>query len=239
NSVIYGSYAIANREPNRTDYLDGTQKPKSERLNNLELGLRKTTTKYAIEANYYLMNYVDQLVLTGAINDVGAPIRANVGSSYRTGIELSGLINLSKKVTLNANVTGSINKNRNYAVFDENNNATSRNTTIILSPSWIAGSQFTWKAFENFEATLLSKYVGKQYLDNTQNENTVLDDYLINDLRFSYQLSPKGLRAIELSALINNVLDVEYSSNGYSYDGLPYFYPQAGINFLVMIAVKL
>ena len=81
--------------------------------------------------------------------------------------------------------------------------------------------------------------MGKQYLDNTQNENTVLDDYLINDLRFSYELSPKGLRAIELSALINNVLDVEYSSNGYSYDGLPYFYPQAGINFLVMIAVKL
>jgi iron complex outermembrane recepter protein len=239
NSVLYGSYAIANREPNRTDYLDGTEKPKSERLGNLELGWRKTTQKYGLEVNYYLMNYVDQLVLTGAINDVGAPIRANVGRSYRTGIELSGLINFSPKVSWNANLTWSVNKNKNYAVFDENNNAINRNTTIILSPSWISGSQFSWKAFTNFRASLLSKYIGKQYLDNTQNKNVVLDDYLINDLRFSYQFTPKGVESLELSALVNNVLDVEYSSNGYGYDGVPYFYPQAGINFLVMLSLKL
>jgi iron complex outermembrane recepter protein len=238
-SVLYGSYAIANREPNRTDYLDGAEKPKSERLGNLEVGWRKTTNKYGIEANYYLMNYVDQLVLTGAINDVGSPIRANVGRSYRTGIELSGLINFTDKLSLNANLTWSVNKNKNFAVFDENNNATNLNTTIILSPSWIAGSQFTWKPFENFQASLLSKYVGKQYLDNTQNEAVALDEYFINDLRFSYQLTPKGLDAIQLSALINNVFDVDYSSNGYSYGGIPYFYPQAGVNFLIMIAVKL
>ncbi|HEX6222813.1 MAG TPA: TonB-dependent receptor [Chryseolinea sp.] len=239
NSVIYGSYAIANREPNRTDYLDGSEKPKSERLGNLELGWRKTTPKFGIEANYYLMNYVDQLVLTGAINDVGAPIRANVGKSYRTGFELSGLLNFSEKLSWNANVTWSINKNKNFAVFDENNNATSRNTTIILSPSWIAGSQLNWKPLKNFESTLLSKFVGKQYLDNTQNENVVLDDYLINDLRFSYQFEPKAVEAIKLSFLINNVFDIEYASNGYSYDSEPYFYPQAGINFLAMLSVKL
>ena len=239
SSVLYGSYAIANREPNRTDYLDGTEKPKSERLGNLELGWRKTTGKYGIEANYYLMNYVDQLVLTGAISDVGSPIRANVGRSYRTGIELSGLINFTDKLSWNANVTWSVNKNKNFAVFDENNNATNLNTTIILSPSWIAGSQFTWKPFQNFQASLLGKYVGKQYLDNTQNEDVGLDAYFINDLRFSYQFTPKGLDAIQLSALINNVFDVDYSSNGYSYGGVPYFYPQAGINFLIMVAVKL
>ena len=237
--MLYGSYAIANREPNRTDYLEGTEKPKNERLGNLEVGWRKTTSKYGIEANYYLMNYVDQLVLTGAISDVGSPIRANVGRSYRTGIELSGLINFNDKFSWNANLTWSVNKNKNFAVFDENNNATSQNTTIILSPSWIGGSQFTWKPFENFQASLLSKYVGKQYLDNTQNEDVVLDEYFINDLRFSYQFTPKGLDAIQLSALINNVLDVDYSSNGYSYGGVPYFYPQAGINFLIMVAVKL
>ena len=223
SSVLYGSYAIANREPNRTDYLDGTEKPKSERLGNLELGWRKTTGKYGIEANYYLMNYVDQLVLTGAISDVGSPIRANVGRSYRTGIELSGLINFTDKFSWNANLTWSVNKNKNFAVFDENNNATNLNTTIILSPSWIGGSQFTWKPFENFQASLLSKYVGKQYLDNTQDENVVLDDYFINDLRFSYQFKPKALEAIELSALVNNFLDVKYSSNGYSYDGRSIF----------------
>ena len=239
NSVLYGSYAVANREPNRTDYLDGSEKPKSERLGNLELGWRKTAGKYGIEANYYLMNYVDQLVLTGNISDVGAPIRANVGRSYRTGIELSGLINLTSKLSWNANVTWSINKNKNYAVFDENNVATTQNTTIILSPSWIAGSQLNWKPFKNFQTSLLSKYVGKQHLDNTQDENVTLDDYFINDLRFSYQINPKLLDTIELGLLVNNFLDVKYSSNGYSYGGTPYFYPQAGINFLLMLSVKI
>ena len=86
---------------------------------------------------------------------------------------------------------------------------------------------------------MLSKYVGKQYLDNTQDENVVLDDYFINDLRFSYQFKPKAMEEIELGVLVNNFLDVKYSSNGYSYDGIPYFYPQAGINFLVMLSVKI
>jgi iron complex outermembrane receptor protein len=239
NGVLYTSYAIANREPNRTDYLDGIGKPKSERLGNLEIGWRKTSSKFGLEANYYLMNYTDQLVLTGEINDVGSPIRANVGKSYRTGLEFSGMINFSDKISWNANVTWSVNKNQDYAVFDENNNSTNRNTTIILSPSWIAGSQFTWKPFENFQSSLLSKYVGKQYLDNTQHENVSLDDYFINDIRLSYQIHPRGIDAIEFGLLVNNVFNVEYSSNGYGYGGTPYFYPQAGTNFLAMLSVKL
>ena len=239
NSVLYTSYAVANREPNRTDYLDGIGKPKSERLGNLEIGWRKTSSKFGLEANYYLMNYTDQLVLTGEINDVGSPIRANVGKSYRTGLEFSGMLNLSDKISWNANITWSINKNQDYAILDENNNSTNRNTTIILSPAWIAGSQFTWKPFENFQSSLLSKYVGKQYLDNTQDENVSLDDYLINDIRLSYQIHPKGINAIEFGLLVNNVFNVEYSSNGYGYGGTPYFYPQAGTNFLAMLSVKL
>ncbi len=239
NGVLYTSYAIANREPNRTDYLDGIGKPKSERLGNLEIGWRKISSKFGLEANYYLMNYTDQLVLTGEINDVGSPIRANVGKSYRTGLEFSGTVNLSPKISWNANITWSTNKNQDYAVLDENNNSTNHNTTIILSPSWIGGSQFTWKPFENFQTSLLSKYVGKQYLDNTQNENVTLDDYFINDIRLSYQIHPKGINGIEVGLLINNLFNVEYSSNGYGYGGTPYFYPQAGVNFLAMLSVKL
>ncbi len=239
NSVLYASYAIANREPNRTDYLDGEGEPKSERLGNLEVGWRRTTQRFGIEANYYLMHYADQLVLTGAISDVGAPIRANVGKSFRTGIELAGTINFSDKFNVKANGTWSVNKNIDYPVFDINDNLVERNTTIILSPSWIAGSEITWKPFVRFEANLLTKYVGKQYLDNTQNKSVMLDDYLINDLRFSYRFTPKSVRSIELGFLVNNLLDAEYSSNGYGYDGVPYFYPQAGINFLAMLTVKL
>ena len=239
NSVLYTSYAIANREPNRTDYLDGEGKPKSERLGNLEIGWRKTSEDYGLDVNYYLMNYTDQLVLTGAISDVGAPIRANIGRSYRTGIEVSGAINFSDKINWTANATWSANKNRDYTWVDVDNNSVKRNTTIILSPSWVAGSQLRWKPFDRFEANFLTKYVGKQFLDNREDTNVALDAYLINDLRLSYQIIPKNVRLIEVGFLINNLFDTEYASNGYGYDGVPYFYPQAGINFLAMLTVKL
>lgn len=239
NGILYASYAIANREPNRTDYLDGEDKPRSEKLGNLELGWRKSEKRYGLEVNYYLMNYTDQLVLTGEISDVGAPIRANIGKSYRTGIEVAGAINFSDKISWMANATWSVNKNRNYSWLDSDNNPVKGNTTIILSPDWIAGSQLRWKPASRFEANFLTKYVGKQFLDNTENQDVALDAYLINDLRLSYQFTPKNVRVIELGILVNNVFDAEYSSNGYGYDGVPYFYPQAGINFLAMLTVKL
>lgn len=138
-----------------------------------------------------------------------------------------------------ANATWSVNKNRNYSWLDSDNNPVKGNTTIILSPDWIAGSQLRWKPASRFEANFLTKYVGKQFLDNTENQDVALDAYLINDLRLSYQFTPKNVRVIELGILVNNVFDAEYSSNGYGYDGVPYFYPQAGINFLAMLTVKL
>lgn len=238
NSLIYASYAIANREPNRSDYLEGLETPKSERLGNLEIGWRRSTSAFKAEANYYLMNYTDQLVLTGAVNDTGYPIRANIGKSYRTGVELSGGLSLTKNLTWNANLTWSINRNQKYAVTDENNNIVTRNTAIILSPSWIGGSQLNWKVFKNFQATLLSKYVGKQYLDNTEDEDVKLDAYFITDVRLAYAFFPKGLKGVEVGLLINNVFDEEYSSNGYGYEGTPYYFPQAGVNYLAMLGLK-
>jgi len=236
--VLYSSYSIANREPNRTDYLDGLVKPKSEHLGNLETGWRRTSNRYAFEANYYLMNYTNQLVLTGALDNVGNPVRSNVGKSYRTGVELSGAVRLSNRWTWNANVTYSLNKNKDFVV-DENNVSAKKNTTIVLSPGWIAGSQLSWSAFRNFQMTLLSKYVGKQYLDNTQTESLTLDSYFINDMRFNYTFTPKGMKELGFSLLVNNLFDVKYSSNGATYgDGVAYYYPQAGRNFMAMMTLK-
>ncbi len=236
---VYTSYAIANREPNRSDYLNGVEKPKSEFLGNLELGWKKATDKFSVQANYYLMNYKEQLVLTGEVSDTGYPIRANIGRSYRTGVELSAMVKLSEKVNLNGNVTWSVNRNQDYAFLDENNSTVRHNTTIILSPSWIAGSQITWIPVTDLQASLLSKFVGKQYLDNTENERLKLDPYFINDLRLTYVFHCKTLKGIEVGFLVNNLFDVAYSSNGYGYDGTPYYFPQAGINFLGMLSVKL
>ena len=235
--VLYSSYAVANREPNRTDYLDNEIKPKPERLGNLEFGWRRNTSHYKLEANYYLMNYKDQLVLTGKLDNVGNPIRANVGKSYRTGVEISGAVQLSAKWGLGINVTRSINRNQDYA-YDQSDVTLKKNTAIILSPDWISGSQLTWSAFKNFQATWLSKFVSKQYLDNTQNNNLKLDPYFINDLRFSYHVYPKGIKDIGISFLLNNIFDVKYSSNGAVYGATPYYYPQAGRNFMAMLTLK-
>jgi iron complex outermembrane recepter protein len=238
NNVVYGSFAVAHREPNRVDYLDGYEKPKAERLENIELGWRKATPRYSFEANYYFMNYRDQLVLTGELNDVGNPIRANVGKSYRTGIELSAALRLAKSVTWNVNTTVSRNQNKDYPVTDENGNPSSRTTAITLSPDIIAGSQLNWTPFRDFQVSVLSKYVSEQYLDNTENSNLMLDAYFVNDLRFNYALPVKALRNVEASLLVNNIFSAKYASNGYSYDGVAYYYPQATRNFLAMITVR-
>ncbi len=234
---LYASYAIANREPNRSDYLEGTTKPRPERLNNLELGLRRNANLYAFDVNYFLMQYTDQLVQTGAIDNAGYPIRANVGSSYRTGLELSGIIRFSNAWSWNANATWSVNENKDYIVF-ENNVPVPKNTHIILSPWLIAGSQIAWRPLVGTEIAWLSKYVGSQYLDNTESESVRLSDYWINDLRLSYEISPKGFGSISWSVLVNNAFDVMYSSNGYTYGGVPYYFPQAGRNFMAMMTIK-
>jgi iron complex outermembrane recepter protein len=237
NDVLYASYAVANREPNRSDYVDGDVKPKPERLDNIEAGWRRSREGYSLELNYYLMNYTDQLVLTGKLDNVGNPVRANVGKSYRTGVEVSGLIRFFDALTWNANVSVSANRNKDYVLDPESGKA--RNTDIILSPSIIAGSQLAWNVFPGFQATLLTKFVGKQYLDNSETESLTLDPYLVNDVRLSYTIRPKNIRAIDLSVLVNNVFDEKYESNGATYgDGVAYYFPQAGINVLGMVTVK-
>jgi len=238
NDILYSSYAVANREPARVDYLSSPVKPNPERLNNIEVGWRRNTGKYHMEANYYLMNYTDQLVLTGELDNVGNPIRANIGKSYRTGFELSGTIKLLDRLIWNANATWSKNENKAYVV-DGTNLTQKKNTAIALSPNWIAGSQLNWSVFKNFQASVLTKYVGKQFLDNSETESLSLDGYLVNDLRLNYSFSPKGIKAVDVSLLVNNIFDAAYSSNGATYgDGVPYYYPQAGTNFLAMASLK-
>jgi iron complex outermembrane recepter protein len=235
--ILYASYALANREPNRTDYIESEVKPKSEHLENLEIGWRKSATRYNFELNYYLMNYTNQLVLTGNLDNVGNPIRANVGKSYRTGIELSGIVRISKQLSLGANGTWSASKNQDYVIDPANLNE-KKNTSIILSPNWIAGSQLSYNIFSNLQLTLLSKFVGKQYLDNSESDELSLPSYFVNDARCTYDISPKGMKNIAFSVLVNNLFDIEYSSNGYAYGTTPYFYPQAGRNFLAMVTLK-
>lgn len=258
NNQIYASWAIANREPVRDDFLDFEGgDPQHETLNNLEVGYRRATKDVTFNANYYLMQYANQLVLTGELNDVGAYVRTNAGKSFRTGVELESMIKISERLMWNANLTLSRNRIQSYSEVLEDYGAdfsdfaivetVHRNTEIAFSPSVIAGSSLTLRPFRNADLTLLSKYVGKQYLDNTSNESRMIDSYLVNDLRLSYTWTPDFLKEINFSFLINNLLDESYESNGYTYGYLAgpveyrenFYYPQAGRNYMAMISIKL
>lgn len=254
----YASYSVGNREPVRDDFIDaiaGTV-PKHETLGNIEAGWRFRKQNITFTANYYLMNYKNQLVPTGKVNDVGALIRTNVDESYRTGVELDGSIRFNAKFLWNANLTLSQNKIKNFNEvlydygdnFDEYNEVvtTYNNTDIAVSPNVIAGSAFLYSPIRGLELGLLTKYVGKQYLDNTSNENRKIEAYLTNDLRISYAWHPSFMREISLSLLANNIFNEEYSSNGYTYGFLGgtseyrqnYYYPQAARNYLAMLALR-
>jgi len=233
NSTLYFSYARANREPNRTDYEGGNVKP--EKLNDFELGWRFNTEKFQLNSNFYYMGYKDQLILTGRLDDVGNPIRANTEKSYRLGFEFDATIALSDKFTLRPNFTLSSNKNVDLAVDGEYYGT----TDIAYSPEVIAGNVIVYKPISGLYLSLLQKYVGEQYMNNIELPAAKLADYFVNDFNASYEIKPKTIfQSITITALVNNIFNKKYVSNGYMWDVYPYYYPQAGTNFLIGLNLK-
>ncbi|MBS1682246.1 MAG: TonB-dependent receptor [Bacteroidetes bacterium] len=250
---IYASYCVGNREPVRSDFIQARpgQIPQHETLNDFEGGWRMRKNNIALTINGYYMGYKNQLVLTGQLNNVGAPIRTNVASSYRAGIEIDGGIQFNQHFTWNANLTLSQNKIKNFTevLYDENYVASDiqhKNTDIAFSPNVIGGSVFLYRPIKSVELGLLTKYVGLQYLDNTSNRTRAIDPYLLNGLRLTYSLKPQWMRDFSISLMLNNIFDVNYSSNGTTYPYMAggqaisdnYYYPQAGRNYLLMVAMR-
>jgi iron complex outermembrane receptor protein len=253
NTRIYGSFSVGNKEPNRSDFVDNAPKaPLAENLNDVEVGFKTQKSNVAFSVNGYMMNYKNQLVLTGNVNDVGEAIRINAPESYRMGIEIETGIQLNKTLKINANATFSSNKIKNFTEtivnYDGGANAEIKyaETDISFSPNTIIGSQILYNPLKNLELGFLSKYVGKQYLDNTTNENRKLNSYFTNDLRAIYTLKGKILKEVNFSLLINNLFNTLYESNGYSYSYISekqtitenFYYPQAGTNFMFGVNLK-
>ena len=251
NSQAYFSYARAHREPNRTDYESGNPKP--EQLNDFELGYRFGSEKLALNINGYYMLYKDQLVLTGALNDVGAAIRENSGNSYRLGIEIDGTWRFADKWQINPSVTLSSNKNVDYKAQINGELVDLGNTNISFSPNIIVGNALTYTPINNLYVSWLSKYVGEQFMGNTDSEASKLDAYFTNDLNISYEIPlKKWFKSISFNILANNIFNEKYVSNGYYYtydddwsvpgsistiEGAGY-YPQAQFNILGGISLK-
>lgn len=236
NSNTYFSYAKAHKEPNRTDYIEAENFPKPESLDDFELGYRFEKPSAKINANIYYMSYKDQLVLTGQIDNVGNFIRENSGKSYRFGFEAEAVIKLNKSFFWRPNIAFSQNKNRNF--LDENGQNLG-NTAISFSPNMVFGNALVYEPSKSFSMGVLSKYVGKQFMNNIELESSKLPSYFTTDLNIVINLFPKGtFKEINITGLINNIFDKEYVSNGYMWGTDPYYYPQAGINFLLGLNLK-
>lgn len=236
DNQIYTSYARASREPLRDDFEYASSEPKPEKLDNFELGWRYFKNDNFLQLNAYAMLYKNQLVLTGARTDTGDYIRANSGKSYRIGVELESQIALSKKWKWLPNLALSTNQNEDF--YNESSDSY-KNTEISYSPKFIAGSQISFEPISNIKLAFLNKYVGSQFLDNNQSNNSKLDAYFITDFQFQWNTFKfLGMKEVQISVLANNIFNQKYASNGYMYDGIPYYFPQAGINFLVGVDVS-
>jgi iron complex outermembrane recepter protein len=250
----YLSYSRGQKEPNRDDFEAGLdQQPKPEKLNDLELGMEKKNNKYSIGITGYYMHYKDQLVLTGKINDVGAYTRTNIPKSFRAGIELVAAARVSSWLNASGNLSVSRNKVENFTEYidDYDNGGQIINqyakTDIAFSPNIVGGATISLLPAKNLEINFISKYVGKQYLDNTQNENRKLNAYYTQDARFIYTFSKKWLKEINIILQANNLFDKLYEPNGYTfsyyYGGSltteNYYFPMAGRNFMVGVNVRL
>jgi iron complex outermembrane receptor protein len=251
--MSFVSASIANKEPNRDDYEAAQNEiPKPERLFDVETGIERKHKGQLYAATFYYMKYKNQLALTGKINDVGAYTRSNINKSYRLGIELQTALTVNKWIQYSANLTLSRNKIFDFTEFiDDYDNGGQRmnqykKTDISFSPAVTASATITLKPAKNLEINFLSKYVGKQYLDNTQNDQRKLNPFFTEDIRVIFSASKKWLKDVSLTAQVNNVLNEMYEPNGYTYsyyynDNLTtenYFYPMAGINWMVGLNVR-
>ncbi|MFC5269116.1 TonB-dependent receptor [Adhaeribacter terreus] len=274
NQVFYGSFAVGNREPVRSDFTDQTMTGETaqrnalpEKMLNWEAGYRLrgqnamlfgTKTRYTLDANLFYMDYQNQLVLTGQLNDVGSPLRTNIKDSYRAGVELAGMLNLNERVELSSTLTLSRNKIQNYTetvyVYNEDyvpeaiieNNYSE--TNISFSPEVISAHKLEVQPLKGFKVAALYKTVSKQFLDNTSSEDRMINGYGVMDLRLRYTLKPTFMRELEFALLVNNVLNRKYEANGYTFSEMysgdatrydyNYYYPQATRNFMVSVGLK-
>lgn len=227
---VFLSYAHAQREPNRDDLL-ANHDVKAEKLHDFEAGIEKSFGNVEFTANLYYMHYLNQLVLNGKISDIGEFIRENSGKSFRTGIELGALARLSPQWNLSGNVSFSKNQNADYHIETEQGPKSLGDTEISFSPSVIANLLLRYEPSKNFSIGLQNQYVGEQFLDNTENDNLKLEDYFLTDFNAKYTLK-LNRTDIDFKLLVNNIFNRNYVNNGFVYGTTPYYFAQAGTNFM-------
>ena len=260
NINIYGSVAVAHKEPNRDDFVQNkpSRQPKPEELTDVEAGLKYVSEKVNASANFYNMDYVNQLVLNGQVNDVGAPKRVNVAGSYRRGVELEAAVPLTGFLLFSGNLSLSHNKIRKFVEYTDSSylngsdyvvyekQKVHNNTDIAMSPNIVSGAMLTIMPVKNMELSLINKNVGRQYLDNTTDKRRSIDPYNVVDVRFNYTVKTRVIPEITFMLAAYNLFSRKYETNGYTYS---YYYggdlttvnykaPSAPLNFLGGMNIK-
>lgn len=242
----YFSYAQANREPKRSDLVE-SDKVRPEKLHDFELGIGKQFGKFGLDINGYYMLYKDQLVVTGKLNDVGSALQENVPNSYRMGVEVSANAQLTSFFGIHGNIALSKNKIRNYQFYDVYTQTTvdKGDTQIAFSPDIVTSLSVNFKPFDRLLLSFVNKYVGAQYVDNTQEDAMRLGAYNVSNIIAGYDLNLKNTD-ITLHLNVNNIFNRMYVNNGYTLRDPKYFptpvaglYPQAGINFLLGFTLRI
>lgn len=258
NNSVYASFSVANREPNRNNYTEAgvNERPTSERVFDTEIGYRFASHRFTAEMNLYNMQYKNQLILTGKISDVGELLTVNIPDSYRRGVEIGGGVKLSDSFRWDANVSFSQNKIKDFTeyvtCYDANWNdlpqqlIEHKNTDIAFSPKIVSNSIFRFD-LQQFNLQFISSYVGKQYIDNTQNNDRSIDAYFVNNVAVNYFWKMTKINDIAFQLLVNNIFNTQYSSNAYIYDTYFYdnqrinekrYFPQTGTNLLFTTTIK-
>ena len=258
NQMLFLNGGISHREPVRADFIASTaeNRPTFETLQDVELGHQINTSRFSLTTNLYYMNYQNQLLLTGEINDVGAYIHSNVAKSYRLGVEVYGSYRFDKKLKLTGGITLSQNK---IAQFNEyvdtyldtlpyytQQAITHTNADMSFSPNVIGNIGFEWMPIDNFNIAWMTKLVGRQYLDNTGNISRSIDPFNFSNVQFNFSIFDKFCKEIQFGLMINNVFNQMYSNNGYTFSYVfggqttteNFYYPQAGRNFIARVLLK-
>ncbi|HTD97638.1 MAG TPA: TonB-dependent receptor [Mucilaginibacter sp.] len=254
HSNIYASFAVGNHEPNRSDFVNSSpqSRPKPENLKDIEFGYRFASPVFSGSINGFYMLYKNQLILTGALDDVGEAIRTNIKDSYRAGIEASARVKIAEPLTWAVNATVSTNKVKDFHQFLQNYDTETldetqyKKTDIAYSPNFTGSSTISYRPVKNGEIAFISKYVSRQYLDNTSTTSRSLEGYLVNDVRLNYNFSIKGVKNVGVGLLVNNIFSKKYQSDGATYPDIEggqvvnynYFFTQAPINFLASLNLR-
>jgi len=253
-SNIYASVAVGNHEPNRSDFVNSSpqSRPKAEHLTDFEAGYRISQPTFGGGINGFYMLYKNQLVLTGALDDVGEAIRTNIKDSYRAGIEANAWVKITQQLAWYANASISQNKVKNFSQFLANYDTGNTDETqykksdIAYSPGFVGASTISYHPLKNAEIAFISKYIARQYLDNTSTLSRSLPAYFVNDVRINYNFKMKGIKNVGIGLLVNNVFSKKYVSDGATYPDIEggktvnynYFFPQAPVNFLASLNLK-